>query len=396
MGFGLIFWGLEMIGTGTYFLRNTDFFTQSLGYLKQNPLWAIVATAFFTAVVHSSAVTIGFAMTLAASQQLSLSDAIIWVYGANIGTTATALLASSGGNYIGKQVAWAHCFYKILGVLLFYFFTDHLAQWIPGATIERNVANAHTAFNIVVALLFFPFISKGAQWIEKLFPPSAKEKQFGVKYLKRTDFESPAIAVAHAEREALRLADIVVSMIEDSIKLLAGRNQDLEESIKERDNRVDLLNREINLFLAKQMGDIDESTYMKMLKVMSFATDLESAADVIDNRIKTLAYKMYNLKVNFSDEGWKELKDLHTTVLNTSKMSLSSFQLQDMGLMQKVLALHKEIRAFETTLREAHLTRLTKGQRESINTSSIHLDIIYEYRRIVGLMVNHAYVALRT
>jgi len=395
MGFGLIFWGLEMIGDGTQVLRQTDLFTNSLSYLKENPLWAIMATAFFTAVVHSSAVTIGFAMTLAQADLLSLSDAIIWVYGANIGTTATALLASSGGNYIGKQVAWAHCFYKIIGVVIFYFFTDLFAGIIGGTFIERDIANAHTFFNLLVALAFFPFISKGSLLIEKLFPPSDKEKQFGVKYLKRVDFESPTIAVSHAEREAMRLADIVLSMIEDSLKLLRGRNQDLEESIKERDNKVDLLNREINLFLAKHVEDTDEEIYMRMLKVMSFATDMESAADVIDTRIKSLAMKMHNYKLDFGKEGWKDLEDLHDTVVSTSRMSVSSFQMQEVKLMKNVVELEREIRSFEATLREAHLTRLTRGLRDSINASSIHLDMIYEYRRLVGIMTNHAYVCLK-
>ncbi|RME17718.1 MAG: Na/Pi cotransporter family protein, partial [Bdellovibrio sp.] len=156
MGFGLIFYGLELIGQGTQAIRETNYFINSLEYFKENPVVAIIVTAIFTAIVHSSAVTVGFAMSLAASGLISLTDAIYWVYGANIGTTATALVASLGGNYIARQIAWAHCFYKTASVFLFYFFTSQFAQWIQSSHIQRDVANSHTIFNIIAALIFLP------------------------------------------------------------------------------------------------------------------------------------------------------------------------------------------------------------------------------------------------
>ena len=181
MGFGLLFWGLDLIGVATSDLRDARFFVDFLDYLKANPLVTVLVTSVFTAVVHSSAATIGFSMSLATTGLISLSDAIYWVYGANIGTTATALMASTGGNYVGRQVAWAHFLFKIISVGIFYFATDFFAHLIDLDSIQRNVANAHTAYNIISAILFFPFIHIGARVVEKMFPPLDSEKEFSTK-----------------------------------------------------------------------------------------------------------------------------------------------------------------------------------------------------------------------
>ncbi|MBT4760981.1 MAG: Na/Pi cotransporter family protein [Bdellovibrionaceae bacterium] len=397
MGFGLIFWGLELIGIGTHSLREAEFFIDFLGFLKENPLMAIIATSAFTAVVHSSAVTIGFAMSLAGSGMIGLEDAIYWVYGANIGTTATALLAAAGGNYVGKQVAWAHCLYKVLGVGLFFVFTHFIASILDFDSIERNVANAHTVFNVLTAIIFFPFITKGSVIIEKIFPPSRSEKQFGVKFLDRSDFQSATVAIAHAERELLRLGDIVATMIRDSMDLFVDDNEELIESIRERDNKVDLLNKEIHLFLASYMDEVDGGGVNKqMMRMLSFASDLESAADVIDNNLMPLSQKKHALKLEFSHEGWEELYQLHGIVSQLAAMSLSCFQLQDKDLAAKILKTKRKVRKLEKHMKESHIERIVKGQKNSINTSSIHLDVLGEYRRIVGLMSNHIYHILKS
>lgn len=394
MGFGLIFWGLELIGVGTQALRTSNIFMEFLGYLKLYPLATIALTAAFTAVVHSSAVTIGFAMTLAGSGMISLTDAMYWVYGANIGTTATALLASIGGNYVGRQVAWAHCFYKLLSVLVFFIFTEQFVQLIHFETAQRNVANAHTIFNLLAALVFYPFIGKGADLIEKLFAPSGSEKKFSVKFLDRSNFHSTSVAVAHAERELLRMGDIVASMVRDSFKLLIDENIDLEESIQERDNRVDLLNKEINMFLAQF---IDESSDLprEVFRIMNFATDLESVGDVIDNTLLDLARKKHSLKLQFSESGVKNLAEIYELVYEATTLSLSCFQLKSQDLASKVIYLKREVRKRERSFRESHLERLIKGNPDSIKTSSIHLDSLSEYRHIAGLMSNHVYSLLK-
>jgi phosphate:Na+ symporter len=391
MGFGMMFWGLELIGLGSAKLKEAELFTQSIAMLRQNPFLMMIITAIVTATIHSSAAIVGIAMSLCASGIIDLSDSFYWVYGANIGTTATALMAASGGNNIGRQVAWAHALHKVCMVLIFYFLTPFLASWISTDSPVRDVANAHLLFNVLGAILFYPFINSGARLVERMIPPNENEKQFSVKYLARSNFESPSVVLAHAEREVLRMADLVMSMIRDSIIVLRSFNPDMVTSMRERDNKVDLLNREIAMFITRFMDRSDGKLHNKMVTLFSFASDLESAADVIDNSILDLADKKHALKVDFSPEGWAELEKLHEAVMEASALAVSSFQIESKDLAEKVVHKKREIREMEKQMRELHIARLVQGRKESINTSAIHLDVLSDFRRVIGLMANHMY-----
>lgn len=395
MGFGLLFFGLELILGGTEDLRHLENFQAVVRALSENPVYAILLTAFFTAVCASSAVTISLGMTLTSHGIISLHDCIFWIYGANIGTTATALIAAAGGNYIGRQVAWAHAFYKVASVILFFPLSHLMVEYLSMGNVTHDVANINTIYNLAAAIIFYPFTKKGAEIIERLFPPNKEEMQYSVKYLKKKDWESPSVSLAHAEREALRMADVVTSMIDDSLKMFRHDDADLIESMRRRDDRADLLARELNLYLAQQLDQAPDGLRKQMLRLMYFVTDLEAAADVVDNQLIELAQKKHHMKVNFSDEGWKDLESLSAAVLQISQMSIACFQTQDKDLAAKIIFHKRNIRRLEGKMRESHVTRLVKGTPESIVTSSIHLDVLGEYRRIVGLLSNHVYSLLK-
>lgn len=395
MGFGLLFFGLEVIRTGTDQLRSLEHFQVLVKTLSENPYYTVLVTAFFTSLVASSAVTISVGMMLASQGIISLDDAMYWMFGANIGTTATALIASTGGNYVGRQVAWAHTLYKMASVVLFFPFAHQLADFFSSGSAARDVANINTIYNMAAAVIFFPFIGKGVQLVELFFPPSPDEKQFSVKYLKKKDWESPSVVVAHAEREALRMADIVTSMIEDSLRIFRKEDSELISNLRRRDDRVDLLARELNLYLAQQLDQAPEGLRGQMLQLMYFVTDLEAAADVVDNQLLELAQKKHNLKVDFSHEGWRDLTELASAVSQIAQMSVACFQTRDKDLAAKVVFHKRNVRRLEQKMRESHMSRLVKGTPESILTSSIHLDVLGEYRRIVGLLSNHVYSLLK-
>ncbi len=389
MGFGLLFFGLELMNHGTASLREHSFFVEALKEL--DPLMTVILSALFTGLIHSSAATIGLAMSLAASGMMDLYTAMFWVYGANIGTTSTALIASIGGNHVGRQVAWAHFFFKFSSVLIFYLFTQEFVD-VLGATISsssiRDIANAHTLFNVVSALVFLPFIGVGVKWVERIFPPLPGDEKFQTQFL-TSEYENVALVEAQAKRETMRMGDIVMSMVEDSIDLFRGNDLELESSIIERDNQVDLLHREIKMHVvnANRKGMLDTS----MLSLIDYISDLESAADVIDSGIMELSRKKENLKLNFSAQGWKEIQDVHKLTVDIIKISLGSFQLRDEKLAKQAIDKKRRLRKLEREFRESHIDRLNKGLKESVNTSSIHLDLLGDYRRIAGLVCNHCY-----
>lgn len=390
MGFSLIFLGLTMISVSSHYFAQQELLSDFFKTLRDNSFYSFAAAMIFCAFVHSSAVTIGLAMSLCSAGVISNFDAILWVYGANIGTTSTALFAAAGSNYIGKQVAWAHFFYKTISVVLFYpttqYFLDIASQF--NTTTSRLIANAHLFFNLASALVFFPFISKGAKIIEKMFPKSVAD-EFGAEYLALNNYQNSSLAISYAQREIMRTADIVVSMLKDSVVLFEDEDPGLIQSIKDRDNQVDFLYRETKMFLLDHANKSTSVVHQNIMNMIMFISDLERAADSIDINIRTLAIKKHALKLEFSSEGWQEIKDMHSQVVKVASMGINAYDNSEM--CEVAIKLKRELAKIEISYRENHISRLNRGLRESINTSSIHLDLLSEYRRIASLLCNHAY-----
>jgi phosphate:Na+ symporter len=390
MGFGLLFLGLNMISTSAHTLAENPLLTDLFSQIRENPIYSLIISMSFCALVHSSAVTIGLAMSLAMAGAISLEDAMIWVYGANVGTTFTAILAAVGSNYVGKQVAWAHFFYKTLSVIIIYPFTGIFLQFLESfnATQSRVIANGHLIFNLISAAAFFPVINKGAAMIEKMFPKDPGS-EFGTEFLRQNNYQSSALAISYGQREIMRTADIVQSMLKDSIKLFERQDTVLLESIKERDNKVDFLYREVKMFLLDHANKSSTAVHQNIMSLIMFISDLERAADAIDINITALAIKKNALKLEFFNDDWAEIQDMHKTVSQLAALAVNAYQNKE--LAPQAIQMKRDLAKLEFGLRENHIGRLNQGFKDSINTSTIHLDLLSEYRRIASLLCNHAY-----
>jgi phosphate:Na+ symporter len=392
IGFSFLFLGLQMISTASHYYASLESLKETIQTVKSNPHLSLFLAIIFCAFVQSSAVTVGLVMSLVQAGVIGLDDAMFWVYGANIGTTSTALIAAVGSNHIGRQVAWAHFFYKTLSVLLFLlgpiheYFVKFLQQFHTSAA--REVANGHLIFNLISAAIFFPFIRPASRFIEKLFPKNPKE-DFTAEYLSMNNYQSTALAVSYANREIMRTADIVLSMIQDSIGLFDHADPSLIESIKDRDNKVDYLYRETKMFLLDHANKSTTAVHQDIMSMIMFLSDLERSADSIDINLVTLAIKKNALKLEFSREGWDEIKQMHAQVIRVAQLAINSYNNKEM--CEQTITIKRELARLEIQMRENHITRLNRGLRESINTSSIHLDLLSEYKRIASLLCTHAY-----
>ncbi|MBY0553551.1 Na/Pi cotransporter family protein [bacterium] len=394
MGFSLIFVGLKMISTSSHYFSQLDILVDFFQALRNNSFYSFFAAVVFCAFVQSSAITIGLAMSLAGAGVIPVHDAILWVYGANIGTTSVAIMASVGSNYIGKQVAWAHFFYKTISVVLFYPFTAYFLSGIElfDSTPSRLIANMHFFFNVASALIFLPFIKKGAELIEKMFPKSAAD-EFGAEFLTMDTYQNSSLAISYAQREIMRMADIVLNMIKDSVHLFETEDPVLVQSIKDRDNQVDFLYREIKMFLLDHANKSNTVVHQNIMNMIMFISDLERAADSIDINIRTLAIKKHALKLEFSTQGLIEIQAMHAQVVKVASMGINAYD--NTQMCEIAIQLKRELAKLEISYRENHISRLNQGLRETINTSSIHLDLLSEYRRIASLLCNHAYATTK-
>lgn len=392
IGFSFLFLGMQFISSAAHHYAGLESLKETIETVKGNPHLSLFISIVFCAFVQSSAVTVGLVMSLVQAGVLTLNDAIFWVYGANIGTTSIALIAAVGSNHIGRQVAWAHFFYKTLSVVIFLvgpihdYFIKYLQQY--GTSPAREVANGHLIFNLISAVIFFPFIRPAAKFIERLFPKNPKE-DFTAEYLSMNNYQSSALAVSYANREIMRTADIVLSMIQDSIKLFDHADPSLIESIKDRDNKVDYLYRETKMFLLDHANKSSTAVHQGIMSTIMFLSDLERSADSIDINLVTLAIKKNALKLEFSKEGWDEIKQMHSQVIRVAQMAIHAYSNREM--CEEAIQLKRDLAKLEIQMRENHISRLNRGLRETINTSSIHLDLLSEYKRIASLLCSHAY-----
>lgn len=206
-------------------------------------------------------------------------------------------------------------------------------------------------------------------------------------------YQNSSLAISYAQREIMRMADIVLGMIKDSVHLFEVEDSALVQSIKDRDNQVDFLYREIKMFLLDHANKSNTVVHQNIMNMIMFISDLERAADSIDINIRTLAIKKHALKLEFSAQGLAEIQAMQTQVIKVASMGINAYD--NPKMCELAIQLKRELAKTETQYRENHIYRLNQGLRESINTSSIHLDLLSEYRRIASLLCNHAYATTK-
>ncbi len=400
LGFGFIFFAMKVMSDAMVPLRGSPIVKTLLVSLGEQPLLGIIVASIFSALVHSSAATIGLAITLSLQDLLPLHAAIPVIFGANIGTCATALASSIGTKPEAKRVAMAHIFFKVAGVLLFLPFITpfvHLVR-LTADDVSRQIANAHTLFNVGITALFLPFSSILARFISRLVPEDKEgEGLFGPKYLDEHMLETPALALGQATREALRMADLVSEMLTKTIGTFSAEDPELIEYIEEKDNQVDTLDREIKHYLTKlsQQSLTDEQS-RREIGILAFVNNMENIGDIVDRNLMDLAKKKLNKGVHFSEPGMQEIVLLHKKVLQNLELAISAFASNDPALGQQVLERKLELSQTERKFRQAHIQRLHDGYRESIDTSEIHLDVLTNLKRINSHVTAVAYPILES
>jgi phosphate:Na+ symporter len=386
LGLGLMFLGLKLIIDGVTPLRANQLALDVLTAATGTPIVAVLVAALFSALVTSSAATIGVALALASQGLITLPGAVAIVIGANVGTCTTALAASVGATAEAKRVAVAHIGFKVLGGALVFPLIGPFTAVVAASAADpaRQVANAHTFFNLGISLLFLVFTPWAARAIEALVPQApTEESPFRCKYLDERALDQPSLALGQAHREALRMADVTQGMLRDALTAFRSDNLALIEEIEKRDDQVDFLEREIKLFLARLGREaMGSDLSRKEIGMISFIGNLENIGDILDKNLMELARKKYYQGRRFSEAGWAEIQEFHGLVTKNLERAIAAFAANDRALAQEVLDQRPFMRARERDLRESHLGRLRAGLAESLETSEIHLDILTNLKRI--------------
>lgn len=398
LGFGLVFYGMNLMSDAAIPLKNSEIASKVFVYLSDNPLTMLMLSTLFTAVIQTSAATIGIAIALSFAGLIDLQGAAPIVLGANVGTCMTAIIGCIGMGYDGKRVALAHTLSKILGVVMFYplmpsaiKLVEFIHPYIIGeflhiqAGVAGEIAIFHLLFNIALAIVFLPVISGLEKIVLYIIPQRESEEKFGPKYLDETALTTPSIAFAHVKREILRMAEITHDLLDKSLLMFSKGEDALTriEELESEEDKIDILEKAIKFYLAKiSQENLSEDNAKAQISLLSITSDLEDIGDIISRELSVLARKKSSWHRIFSQEGWTDLRGFQRKVEDNFDSVLLLLVSPSDEILNKIRRHENEMNEEEQHLRQSHLNRLHQGLQETFDTSSIHLDILANLRRI--------------
>jgi phosphate:Na+ symporter len=398
LGFGLLFLGMKIMTDTLVPLRSYPPFMLLMKSIEV-PIYGILVGCAFTMFIHSSGATAGIVIALAIAGAISLEQAIPVTLGAQIGTCVTAALGSIGRGREGKRVALWHVIHQTAGVLLVYPFLTvvqyrgepawiHFSKWFTHTffysdDLARQIAMSHTMVAVFNTMVFLPLLAPIKNIMFRLLPSREQEKPFGPVYIEEAFLMTPSLAIDQARKEVLREGAIVQEMLQDVRSVFDTQNLKLCETVSLKDIRVDVLHNAVVPYLAKiGQGSLGEDQSLSEIELMHITADIEAIGDIIDKNVMPLARKKIENKLWFSDAGWQDILDLHARVNDNLARALAALRDNDMETAKLIAESETEVDHSESTLRRRHIERLHSGIPESLETSSVHLDLIDQFKRI--------------
>lgn len=379
-------------------LKTSDTLPLILAPLDEDPFFAVLLAALFTWIAHSSLAIVLLIMSLVSGGVLPVMLGLFMVLGANLGGTIGPLIATLRDNPDAMRIPLGNMLVRAVGVLaclpLLTFIAPYIAMIDPDPV--REIVNFHTAFNVVLALLFLPFTGVLNKILKKALPDrEAAYDQGHPKYLNDKDLGIPSVALAAASRETLRMADLMQQMLEDTLKVFKTNDERLLARIREEDNTLDRLYDAIKRYMARlSQESFSPKEAQRYFQILMFSTNLEHAGDVIDKNLMPLAQKKIRGQNHFSEAGFKEIEHIHKLVLESVQLAQSVFVSGDLNTARRLVEGKTAIRQAEMDGMATHIDRIRDGVSATLATTSLHLDIIRDYRRINTYVCTVAYPIL--
>jgi phosphate:Na+ symporter len=370
-----------------------------LAAVTTDPVLCVIIAAALTWAAHSSVAVVLLVMSLAYSQFVTEPAALALVLGANLGSAINPLLeAGVRGDPASRRLPVGNMLNRLVGVLIALPFLGPIAREL--ATLQPDAAKMtaefHMLFNVVLAAIFIGLLDPVAWLLVRLLPEKKQPADASApRYLDEAALENPPLALAHAARETLRMGDTVEAMLREVMAALMTNDRKLASDVSRLDNVADRLNEAIKLYITKLTRDsLDEREGRRAMEIVSFTINLEHIGDIIDKNLCELATKKIKRRYQFSAEGAAELTAFHKRVVESLQSSFGIFMTGDVEAAKKLLREKAELRKAELEAADRHFERLREGRPESLETTSLHLDILADLKRIHSHICSVAYPVL--
>ena len=398
IGLGLIILALQLV------MQATKPITQGAGAkvifatLTGDPMLDMLIGAVFTVLSWSSLAVVLLSATLAASNVVAVPVALCLVLGANLGSGLLSLLVNSRTPGSGRNVAFGNLLFKVAGCIAFSIALPWVLELIArfDSDARRQVLHFHVIFNLAIAIVFLGLTEKVAALVERWMPARVERVPLTEpKYLDTAAIDTPALALANAARETLRIGDTIERMLVGAYEAIKGNDAEKVEEVIVLDDDVDRLYTAVKLYLTQISREaLDEKDSRRWTEIMSLTINLEHVGDLMERMMMDVRDKKIAQRLSFSEAGMKEITELHEKLLVNLRLGMSVFLNGDLKSAQQLLVEKERFRDLERAYHDSHLDRLAGQTVQSIETSSLHLDIISDMRRMNSFFCSTAYPIL--
>jgi phosphate:Na+ symporter len=398
IGFGLILLALQLV------MQATRPFTEAHGVrvifatLSGDTTLDMLIGAAFAMASFSSLAVVLLCATLADSHVVSISVALSLVLGANLGSGLLALIVDSRVSGGGRRVAFGNLIYKVLGCLVFATALPWVEMLIAriDPDLRRQVLDFHVLFNLTISAVFIGLTEFTARLLERWVPaPKDAAAHTEPRFLDTAAIATPGLALANAAREALRIGDTIEQMLNGMLEVIRTSDASRVNDIIRLDDDVDRLYTAVKLYLTQiSREQLDERDSRRWQEIIQLTINLEHVGDILEHILTDLRDKKIAHRLSFSEAGMREITGLHERLVANLRLGLSVFLNGDVSMAQQLLAEKERFSELERAYHATHLDRLAGQSMASIETSSLHLDIISDMRRINSFFCSTAYPIL--
>ncbi|WLR56325.1 Na/Pi cotransporter family protein [Mesobacillus subterraneus] len=395
-GFGALFYGLELMSGGMKPLRSLESFHELTVELSSNPFLGVVIGTVFTVIVQSSSATIGILQGLHAENLINLNGALPVLFGDNVGTTITAVLAAIGTSVAAKRAAATHVLFNLIGTTLFLILLKPFTAIIEimrdnlSLNPEMTIAFAHGIFNTSNTLIQLPFVAVLALIVTKLIPGEDAIVDYKAQHLDPVFIEqSPSIALGQAKEEVLRMGKFALKGLEETNEFLKTKNTKHSSNAYQLEEAINNLDRKITDYLVDlATSSLSEHESEEHSMLMDTVRDIERIGDHFENIVELIEYQQAN-KVKMTNTAMEDLEVMFNLTVSTVEEALQALDQKNPDAARAVVTKEDEIDSMERTLRKQHILRMNEGQCSG-QAGIVFVDIVSNLERIGDHAVNIA------
>ncbi|MDD2998602.1 MAG: Na/Pi cotransporter family protein [Candidatus Riflebacteria bacterium] len=395
LGFGFIFYGMKVMSVAMSPLRSFPAFKEMLIAMSDYPITAIFGSMLFTALIQSSGATIGLVVVFASQNLITLHASIPLILGAHTGTCITGWIASIGASAAAKKTALLNILYNLIGTVVFLpFLSDSLSfsslvHWCTAPfsdSAAREVANAHMLSAIIKMIVMFPFYDR-IVWLTHLMIAEETTEEINrsvrTKYLSESLLKSPELALGNVAREISRMAGHVEFMMEKVPEMISYGREDTISEVTFREEKVDTAQYEITKYLSSLSEEsLTEEQTSTMMKYMAIINDLEGQGDQIHKIIVPFSRAKAREEIRFSEEGFRELMNMFDRVNENFMLIINAFATNNLEQAERIMKSERTFEVLIKRLRTSHMRRVFQHKVQSIETSTLHMDLLQCFKRI--------------